>query len=223
MSYTLSGIRNRILDDKLDDDGFDPGVIDNFINDSQREVFNSYELPFAERTFLGSLSQGNYIFQLPSDYQLAQSLVIVDPSNRIVDITDKYIPFRDFNSRFPKPDNNTAGVPQFWTLHGDKLYFDRPTDQAYQMTLFYIKTPDTLEDDADVPELPSEFEEVLVLGGFYRSLERNEDYDLAASVKQDYRSLMDSMAQRLGKRHTGTPTVIPQPLRAGSVRSRRRP
>lgn len=51
MDYNLVGLRQRVRIDKLDDEEFDSGVIDNFINDTQRDIFNEYELPFQEKIF----------------------------------------------------------------------------------------------------------------------------------------------------------------------------
>lgn len=214
MAYDLSYIRDRVLDDKLDDTSFDPDIVDRFVNDAQRSIFNTYELPFAEKVFAGLLSIGDYIFAFPDDYQALQALKIVDPNENRRDITKLYMPFRQFNESFPTPANNTAGTPGAWTIHGSRLYFDKPTDQAYTLELYYLKKPTKLEDDSDVPEIPEEFEEALVLGAYYRVLERNEDFDLASYYKNgDYTDELDKMVNRLGLRVKGAPTIVGQPQR----------
>lgn len=220
MDYTLAGIRNRVLDDKLDDTEFDPEIVDRYINDTQRSIFNTYELPFMEKVFDGALPIGGTIFTFPDDYQLQQSFVIVSPDGHISDITDNYMDFRDFNRVYPTPQLNDAGTPSAWTIHGNKLYIDRPTDQAYTLRLFYLKTPEYMDDDADVPELPSEWEEVLVLGAYYRCLQRNEDFDQALFIKNgDYTDELDKMVGRLGRRQTGKAVRIGQPMRVGGRRT----
>ena len=151
MAYTLSGIRNRIIDDKLDDPDFDTAIVDRFINDAQRSIFNTYELSFIEKVYAGLLPDGGYVFTFPDDYQITQILKITDPDSNIRDITDLYVPFRTFNKVYPTPLNNTEGAPAAWTLHGNKLYFDKPTDQSYTLEIYYLKKPDLLEDDGDVP------------------------------------------------------------------------
>lgn len=219
MDYTLAGIRNRVLDDKLDDTDFDPSIVDRFINDTQRSIFNTYELPFQEKVFDGVLPVGGTIFTFPSDYQLQQSFVIVDPDNNKHDITRNYMEFRDFNRRFPVPATVEAGVPSAWTLHGGKLLLNRPTDVVYTLRLFYLKTPDLLSDDLHVPELPEEFAEILVLGAYYRVLQRNEDFDQAAFIKNgEYADEVDKLVARYGSRQTGTPMVMGAPLRMASRR-----
>lgn len=225
MDYNLAYIRDRILEDKLDDPTFDPGIVDRFINDAQRSLFNSYELPFAEKVFAGVLSASQYIFEFPDDYGTAQSFMLVsdvlaDGSRVKRNISNNYIDFRDFNERFPAPEYNESGAPSTWTLHGNKIYFDRPLDMGYTMKMFYLKRPAKLVADTDVPEVPEDFQEVLILGAHYRILQRNEDFDLAAAVKQEYYDEADKLVPRLGTRQKGTPMIMGQPRRA-PVRRRR--
>lgn len=214
MTYNLASVRNRVLDDKLDDTEYDPNIIDRFINDTQRSIFNLYELPFQESVFNGVLPVGGVIFTFPVDYQLQQSLVITDPEGNQRDITDNYMNFRDFNNAYPLPSANDEGSPLEWTVHGGQLYLSRPTDQEYVLSLYYLKKPTKLEDDADVPEIPEEFEEVLVLGAYHRALSRNEDFDQAAYVKNsDYAEEVDKLVSRYGRRQTGKVMIMGQPLR----------
>ena len=74
--------------------------------------------------------------------------------------------------------------------------------------MYYIKRPVKLTQDSDVPELPEEFEELLVLGAFRRILERNEDYDLAASVEAQYQSKLVQLVNRYGFRDADGPIIM---------------
>lgn len=214
MAFTLAGIRQRVIDDKLDDTTYSTAIVDRFINDAQRSIFNLYELPFMEKVFSGTLAQGGSTFTFPVDYQLVQSLKVTSPTSVRRDITTNYMPFRHFNEAYPVPTINPAGQPTIWTLHGNKLYFSTPTDQVYTLDIFYVKKPALLSDGADVPEIPSEFEELLVLGAYYRVLERNEDFDLASFYKNgDYTEELDKLAARYGKRQIGKPQPMGQPMR----------
>lgn len=219
MAYNLSTVRSRVITGKLDDPDYDPSIVTDFINDTQRSIFNRQELPFMEKVFVGTLPNNEYIFEFPADFQLAQSLVIRTPELSNYDLSNNYLPFRDFNARFPAPSLSSTGRPSVWTTYGDKLYLNVRTDATYTLSMFYIKTPATLSDNAHVPEIPEEFQEVLVLGAYYRVLQRNEDYDLAAAVKQEYREELINMVTRLGKRQTAATQQMGQPLRS---RTRRR-
>lgn len=217
MAYTLSYLRNRILEDKLDDPDYDPAIVDRFLKDAQRKIYNSYTLPFMEKTFEGALPPGGHLFNLPDDAQIPHALKIWsdDPErNTRFDLTKFYMDFRSFNNHFPDPASNSAMRPSRWTIYAGRLKFSAPTDENYTMSMDYIQTAPTLEADDDVPGIPEEFEELLVLGGFYRVLRRNEDYDLAAAVKQEYQEQLDEMLYRYGIRQAGTPVIMRQPRQA---------
>jgi hypothetical protein len=211
MDYNLSYLRNRVLLDKLDDDSFEPEIVDRFLNDAQRAIFNSFSLPFMEKVFAGELTASSAIFTFPDDYKKVQSLVITSPEGLRRNLTDNYVGFRDFVTRFPSPTTNPVTAPNVWTLHGDKLYFSAPTDQNYTMTMYYVKRPAKMIEDDDTPEVPEDFEEILVLGAYYRILQRNEDFDLAAAVKSEYFDELDKLVPTYSPRQNGTPIVMGTP------------
>lgn len=199
MEYNLLGIRNQVITDKLDDPTFDTDVVDRFINTTQRWIFNQFELPFTEGRFSGVIASGQTVFQFPSDVQVPQQLVITTQGEQ-KDISDNYLLFREFFNRFPKPEVNDPSDPTYWTSHAGKLYLSQPTDKAYQLDTFYIKKPSLLTDDTDVPEVPEEFQEVLVLGAYKRVLERNEDWDMAAIVDTQIDNEISMLDNRYGFR-----------------------
>ena len=199
MEYNLLGIRNQVLVDKLDDPTFDTDVIDRFINTSQRWIFNQFELPFTEGRFSGVIAAGQTVFNFPDDVQVPQDLVITTEGDA-QDISDNYLLFREFFKAFPKPESNTPGTPVNWTSHAGKLYLSQPTDKAYQLDTFYIKKPALLVNDIDIPEVPEEFQEVLLLGAYKRILERNEDWDMAAIVDTQIDNEISMLDNRYGFR-----------------------
>ena len=219
MEYNLKSIRDQVLIDKLDDDTFDPEVVDRFINTVQRRIFNTFELQFMEQPFSGVLPAEQRVFGFPSDVQVVQKVIITSPEGTQKDITNLRMRYQDFSAKFPTPANNQAGPIESWTMYGGKMYTSRPTDVAYQMETYYIKKPTVLEADTDVPQIPEEFQELLVLGTFKLVLERNEDYDLAAVIGNQYNDLLDLMVSRYGFRLTGGPLKMAQPNRRTVRRS----
>lgn len=208
MDYTLQAIRNRVINDKLDDEEFDPTIVDRFINDTQRDIFNQYELSFQEKIFAGTLPSTSVMFALPDDLSQLQSAVITSPDEEVKDIMPTYVDFRTFNRLYPKPTVTEAGDVQAWTLYSGNMLLSRPTDVDYELTVFYTKTPKTLSLPTDVPEIPEEFTELLVLGAYIRCLERNEDFDLAAYVKNDYNNMIDMLVGKYGFRKANGPVKM---------------
>lgn len=205
MSYTLAGIRNRVLIDKLDDEDFEPGVVDNFINDAQRDIFSEYTLPFTEKIFTGNLPAGATMFQIPADVSTIQAMLVTDADGRSVDIKGDFMSFSEFNKYYPVPGSYPSGYIKYWTLYGGKMIVSRPIPADYTLTLYYNKVPETLTSDTQVPELPPEFEEALVLGAFYRVQMREGDSDEALLTKSEYQRKLEQMVQRYGYRMNAGP------------------
>ena len=208
MDYTLAGIRQQVLVDRLDDDEFDPQVADNFINHAQRDIFRQFKLPFMEKIFSGSLPTGSTMFALPADVALPQSFTLADADGNNYNMMDTRMEFRPFNEQFPVPANNEAGPITNWTLYAGQLITSAPTDQDYTMTMFYYKTPVKLLQDTDVPQVPEEFSELLVLGALKRIHERNEDYDLAGAVTAEYTNQLSQMVDQYGYRIADGPIIM---------------
>ena len=205
MSYTLAGIRNRVLIDKLDDEDFEPSVVDNFINDAQRDIFSEYTLPFTEKIFIGSLPANTTMFEFPSDVSTLQAMIVTYGDGRSLDIKNNFMSFSEFNKHYPAPGNNEAGVLDKWTLYGGKMIASRPIPADCTLTIYYNKVPKTLASDTDVPEVPEEFEEALVLGAFYRVQLREGDSDEALLTKSEYQRKIEQMVERLGFRMNAGP------------------
>ena len=204
MQYTLAGIRQRVLVDKLDDDEFDPDIVDNFINDTQRDIFNEAKLPFMERIFSGTIPSGSTMFKMPEDISQIQSQTI----GGVPGFAGKYLPFRSFFTLYTDIENKPAGPISAWTLYAGNMVVSAPTDKEYVMNMFYIRKPKKLTLDGDIPDVPEEFSELLILGAFKRILERNEDYDLASAVASEYFRIFNLMVERYGERQTSSPIVM---------------
>ena len=217
MEYNLKGIRDQVILDKLDDESFDPATVDRFINTVQRRIFNTFELPFMEAVFSGVLPAEQRIFVFPPDVQSVKGVVITAPTGEQTNITEKQLRYKDFLTKYPTPANNTPGPINEWMSFAGKIYTSAPTDVAYQMDTFYTKKPKLLVADTDTPEIPEEFQELLVLGAYELVLKRNEDYDLAAVIRDEYREQLDLLVDRYGLRMGDGGITMAQP-RARKVR-----
>lgn len=204
MAYNLARTRSRVLNDKLDDDEFDGQIVDNFINDTQRDIYNQFELPFQEKIFQGTIPAGSTMLALPDDLALLQSQTLSGVQN----FSARKMAWRDFFRLYPDNAAAEPGEPEAWTLYAGNIIFSRPMPEDHSLTSFYIKKPITLEDDSDVPDIPYEFEELLVLGAFRRVLDRNEDYDLSGIVETQYQAQLALLVNRYGFREADGPIKI---------------
>lgn len=207
-------VRNR-----LDDQDFPQAVLVDFINATQQEIFNQYVIPFNQKTFSGDLAEGQHRFNFVNtapDYQRVISLRLTDPEDEETDISEKYVNYREFRKRFPKPGDRPAGKPSHWTTYGFVIIFSQPTDRVYTMDMDYVKEATVLTNGDDVPELPKSWEEVLILGTFIRALERNDDLDIAEyhrSKLGGYNDQVQTLINRYNPAQTATTTVMRQSRR----------
>lgn len=207
MAYTLGQLVADVQS-KLDDTSFDSTLIKQFINDAQREVAIKYNFPFFEASYSGSLVIDTYIYLIPSGIDTIEGMRITDPSGDEVDITRNYLDFRTFDQRFPDPSENESGVPRYWTVRDGNYYLFPKPDKTYTFDIRYQKIPTTLSADADVPEVPERFQEILVLGALSRAHKFNDEYDLADFEDRKMEELLFEASQRSSKRQTGTPSKM---------------
>lgn len=199
MDYTLQALIRRVQVDKLDDDEFDTGIIGRYLNDTQRDIFNNFELSFQEKIFAGTLPSTSTMFQMPDDLALLQRAILSNGTN-VQDITDKYMPWREFLKHYPDPTSNTAGDVSNWTSYAGNIILNCPQEDEQTLTMYYIKKPKLLVLPTDVPEVPQEFEELLVLGAYIRCLKFNEDNDQASFHEGEYNKMLDLLVSRYGGR-----------------------
>lgn len=208
MDYTLAGIRNRVMKDKLDEEEYDESILNNFINDTIFEIFTSYELPFQEKIYSGTLPSGVHMFSLPDDVSVIQSRMVTSSNGLYKNIDDLFMPFRDFNQKYMNNRTNQPGEPGIWTTYANKMILSQPTDQDYTLDLYYTKKPSPLLNDSDVPEIPIEFQESVVLGAYMRVQRREGDHDLALTTERSYYDSLSRMVARYGSRHSNKPQKI---------------
>ncbi len=210
MSYNLGTVRGRV-EQKLDDTSFGVAKLNQFINDGQRDILNSKRFLFMEREATVQTVVGNStIIGQPLNMQVPISLRIYSPSNNAMLLN--YVEYEDFDTVMPNQDNVGNTAPSYWRVFDGSIFVYPNTDKVYDLKLKYVKEAGELINDTDVPEIPEAFGEVLVLAGYKRALEHNDDYDQAQIIQQQIDIQMDTMDGRY-KRQYGQPHVMRQPNR----------
>lgn len=196
MDYTLEALIRRVKIDKLDDEEFDSSVIGRYINDTERDIFNQFELPFQEKIFAGTVPGGSAMFDAPDDMALLQGVSMVS----VPGFAKSRMDWRSFFDKYPDNTSASPGKPVNWTLYAGNVIFDKPTDKDYILTMFYIMKPTTLVLGTQVPKIPEEFAELLILGAYIRCLKFNEDNDQAIYHENEYNKMLDLLVTRYGGR-----------------------
>lgn len=206
MAYTLGDIVTRVQQ-RVRDTGYSSTEIIGYINDTQRDVFNEYRLSPMEATQDYTLNTGTADITngsgLPSNFVQAVDIFLKTSGNEKL-LT--YMSFQEIDNRYPDACDSTIypnNVPQFWYKYADTINVFPAPNEDYAITLRYYKSPTTLSSDSDVPDLPSEFEELLVVGAAYRVLQVKDNYDQAAILQNKYDEILQKFAYKYAQRQAG--------------------
>lgn len=211
MAYQLSDLVTRVQS-RLRDTGFSSTIIKTYINDTQRDVFNEYRLPFMETTQDYTLAAGETDITngsgLPSDFVQAIDLTLTSSG---LESVIRFKDFREIDETYPDPEDTTvnpSNVPMYAYKYGEEIHVYPAPNDAYTVRLRYVKKPTALSSDSDVPEIPSEFEELLVAGATYRCMQDKDNYDKAAVHENKYMELLQKLVARYSQTQTGSPTIM---------------
>jgi hypothetical protein len=217
LSFIAGGIVTRVQQ-RVRDTGYSSTEIKGYLNDTQNDVFNEYRLPFMETThdytFTVGVSDITNGSGLPTDYVQAIDLFLTTAGQ------ERVIPYRDIreiDANTPDPTDTTthpAGSSTEWYMYARTPRVNPTPDLAYTATLRYYKRPTLLSSDSDVPSLPSEFEELLVVGAAYRVLQAKDQYDQAAILQNKYDELLDKLVLRYTQTQVGAVTIMRSSRRA---------
>ncbi len=205
MAYTTGALITKVQN-KLDDTGFSSTKITDFLNDTQREIFNSRLFRFMETsTTFTSVAGQTLLGSLPSNFQIAIDLMITSPLNYLAKL--EYVDFKVIDA-IPAVISNT--IPTYWYEYGGSIYvYPAPIDSSLTFTLRYYKTPTELVSSSDVPSVPEEFQELLVLGATKRALQHNDSYDQAGVLQiNEFDPMLDQMTRRFGPRKQDGPYQV---------------
>lgn len=207
MAYNVSQIKTDIRN-KLDNPSFDSTLLIDFINDAQREMVNRHNFKFMEATYTGALTTGEYSFDLPTDVSEVETFRITNPSGEEIDLTKNYITYAEFDNLYPDPAEQDNGKPYRWTIRENNFLIYPAADQAYTLEIRYQKAPTVLSVNADVPDVPERFKELLVTGALARAHKFNDNYDIAQVEEAKFEKLLLDVVAKTYTRQTGRPHIM---------------
>lgn len=211
MSYTTGTIVIRVQQ-RIRDTGYSSTEIKSYINDTQNDVYNEYRLPFMQETQAYTLTPNVSDITngagLPTNYVQALDIVLTTNGR------EKFLPYREVIStdiNNPDADDtsvNHANVPEYWYFYDETIKVYPVPNEAYTLNLRYYKKPTELSSDSDVPEIPSEFQEILVVGAAYRVMQVKDNYDQAAILQNKYDEILQKLVMKYSQIQVGTPTIM---------------
>ncbi len=201
MAYNLSTIRAAVRN-RLDDEDFEDEFLDKAINYAQWAILNNRHLTLLETSTTLSVSTNDISVPFPADFHEKLYLLITVPANARADITDRYIAYDDFVNSYISPVDNPVNMPYNWSTYGSSIMLSAPANTNYTLRLDYLRKAPKLVDDEDVPLIPEEFEELLVLGAYMRIAKREDDYDVKNQEMIDYQQYLNDLLAVFGRTKT---------------------
>lgn len=209
MAYTAGGLTSRVQA-RIRDTGFSSSTTLDLINDAINDVFNEYRFPFMQTSTTFTLAANTADItngaDLPTNYVQALNLTLTTAGY------EKNLPFvtlDQIEEMYPDPTDTSrypANVPNVaYYANGTINVFPVP-NSAYTVKLTYYKKPTELVADADVPELPSEFAELIILGAAYRALQIKDNYDQAGVLQNKFDEILQKLAVKYNQIQVGRPT-----------------
>jgi len=211
LAYTTGAITTKVQQ-RIRDTGYSNTEIRNYINDAQNDVFNEYRLPFTQTVQTYTLTSGVSDITngtgLPANYVQALNLTLTSAGRETV---LPYVDIRVIDDQYPDPDDTTVnptGPPAMWYFYGNDVKVYPVPNDAYTVSLQYYKKPTELTADGSVPEIPSEFEELLVVGASYRVLQVKDNYDQAAILQNKYDEILQKLVMKYSQPQVGRPHIM---------------
>jgi len=139
--------------------------IPNFVQDTERLVNNTVQLPAFRKNVTGSATANFPYLSLPSDFLATFSVAVMNTDEPLVPNNYRYILNKDVNyirEMFPYP--AVTGVPQYYALFDNNTYILGPTpDVNYDIELHYFAYPTSIV-TAGSTWLSTNFPNVLLYG-----------------------------------------------------------
>lgn len=196
MAYTTSDLVSDVQS-RISNSSFSSSDIKQFLNDAQRSFATDATWRFFHTTQNYTLNVGTADITngsgLPSAFQTPNKLRITTSGYEQV-LTP--IQYDEFVEKYPSYENDDNSTPRYWYMKGDSIEVYPAPDTAFTVKLEYWKTPTELSADSDVPELPVDFREVLVLGALQRAYKTDDDFDQAREIDDEMVALLTNLKRK---------------------------
>ena len=213
-NYNLGGLIARIKE-KLDDQEFPDETITQFLNDAYFDIVGDEEYQFLEQIYCAT-TQGSDILPLPRNFQ---SLFTLTAKNERGIFPLGYMSKEEFFAL----DKDDGQKSYKYTIFGNQLFYSLPNiendktptgeDKFYELSLFYLAKPLPMSSSSDVPLIPYEFGETLVLGALARCERRRDNFDYAGVYENKLDELITNMKLRYCPRQLANENRAKLPVR----------
>lgn len=190
MAYTLKNLIS-ILRKRLQDEEFDGDLLTAFLNSAQDEILGEDKYPFMQRIDSYEADASGEI-NLPLGYAGTFHIFAQQENQPRTEL--QYIAPADFFE-------NTTRHTLCWTKYANTIFYriyNDDRDQYFTIMHLYLANPLPLTKETDVPAIPAEYIEALILGALARAEEVRDNYDYAQLYRNQQDQLLTNMKLRYG-------------------------
>lgn len=196
-NYNLGGLVGRIKT-RLDDEEYPDTTIVQFLNDALFDALGEAHYQFLEKMYVATTQQPSGLL-LPRDFQTAITMTAKMDKNVW---PFEYMDYKDFFNM-----SRENGMKNYrYTIFGGQLFYNVPDvsedvengddERFYELTLYYLAKPLPMVELTDVPIIPYEFGEILVMGALARAERLRDNFDYAAIYENKYDELVTNLKLR---------------------------
>lgn len=213
MAYDANSLYLRVQN-KLDDPAFSTTVLLDFLNDTEREVYNRYRINTAEQQVdtITTTAGSRALTGLPGAVGVVVgqyiSLRIILPVNYSTLLP--YVEYEDADKYYPNYQLLGQGPPIAWFIFDGVPTLLNNADKSYTISAKYTILPTPLVAGTDTPNIPEEYSEIEVLGMYARALEFNDEYQQASIIRTQFRQLCTDYVDAT-RRQDGVPHTMRRP------------
>jgi hypothetical protein len=121
-----------------------------FIQEAEKRVYNSVQIPSLRRNVTGTLTQNNGYVSLPDDWLSPYSIAVIDGSGDYNYLLNKDVNF--IREAYPNAGNTYSGFPRYYALFGSQytnnneltLLLAPSPDANYSVEMHYYYYPPTI-------------------------------------------------------------------------------
>ena len=200
-----SDIRDYVREQTyMESDDLEDDKANVLINEALRQVAVKFRWPWLATSEALSVVSGTQSYSEPTLHAWTLSIVRDDKAEHLVEVSPHEI-LNVSGGDIP------SGTPSAYYWHGDTIYLNRVPDANIEYTWLYFQTPNTLDNDTDVPPFDSQFH--LLLGQFVISQvwQREEDYPKAKVAMEAFDDGIEMMARFYMDRGKDRPIIVGVP------------
>lgn len=176
--YTFEELVKEGLDFQFSEIEYE-ALFKRWLNQAQRRMVIETEIRTQEETSGISTIAGTVTYELPSNYAR-----LIDFSNTGITQLLEQVDPKEWDT-LPQP---SSGRPYRYAVLGKNLSLYPTPDAAYPLMLRYWRLPGDMIQSSDTPEVPAQYQELLLAWALKKAYKRENDYAAAREWEGEWTS-----------------------------------